>query len=408
MNLVKDYPRDESYRTLDVSPEDGSGACSTQDTSNESQFHEIEYFCPETMKNADVTKFIIICNVTPVTTNQDMNSTLILPKAYAKLRNEWSYNPPLSRYAKLIEIHQSNCSQKVASHYMDIYHGIGSHLSFWSQAMCNALEQGYRLRMYSPEWVWLDITFCDQDIAKKSPLLCYLPRSEFRCGCDEVPPELNITNPRNKKRDGCALLKYKPGGILHEFRAASTEYLFQHVSPLVVHEAERQVGLLFGPGGTPDDLITVHIRWGDKYTEMPNRALLTISSYVEAISKLLHDRYGQNRTANIYLATEDPVAFQELQIAVPVGWMIYYDRTVEELSRFRPPYGNNAYWTSKNSKGRAGLASFASMLVAMEARLFVLTTRSNWSRIINHLRTNIIDPRCNRCTNMVDLVPGIW
>jgi hypothetical protein len=400
------FPRSESHHEFDV-PYDDSATCSKLDI-NESQIYEIKSFCPENFQSIDVSKFIVICNVKPVSTSQDTNSTLILSRASAKLRNKWSNNPPLSRYAKLIEDHQSNCTQKVATHYMDIFHGIGSHLSVWSQAMCNAMEEGYRLRMYNPEWVWLDVTFCDKEEANKSPLLCYLPRSEFRCGCDEVPPELNISNPRNKKRTGCALLKLKQGGIVQEFRAASTEYLFQQVSPLVVQEAERQVGILFGPGGTPDDLITVHIRWGDKYNEMPNRKLVSISSYVEAISTLLHDRYGHNQTANIYLATEDPVAFQELQSTVPVGWTIYYDRTVEELSRFRPLEGNSAYWTSKNSKGRAGLASFASMLVAMEAKLFVLTTRSNWSRIINHLRTNIIDPRCNGCTRMVDLVSGIW
>jgi hypothetical protein len=248
------------------------------------------------------------------------------------------------------------------------------------------------------------------ETAAKSPFLCYLPRSEFRCGCNEVPPELNISDPRDKKHTSCRLLKGRSEGdiVLHEFRAASTEYLFQQISPLVVDEAKRQVGLLFGPEGTPDDLITVHIRWGDKFWEMPNRTLVAIQTYVDAVSTLLHEHFGQNQSANIYLATEDPRAFYEFKNSTPNGWNVYYDLTVEELSRFRPSRGNRASKAAMNSKGRAGLASFGSILVAMEAKLFVLTTRSNWSRLINHLRTNVIDPRCNKCTKMVDLVEGIW
>ena len=63
---------------------------------------------------------------------------------------------------------------------------------------------------------------------------------------------------------------------------------------------------------------------------------------------------------------------------------------------------------TKNTKGRAGLVAMGSLLVAMEAKWFVLTTASNWSRVMDHLRTQIINPRCNNCTHMVDLRPGIW
>jgi hypothetical protein len=179
----------------------------------------------------------------------------------------------------------------------------------------------------------------------------------------------------------------------------------QSISPLVVQEAERQVGLLFGPDGVPDDLVTVHIRWGDKFWEMK---LAVLSEYMIAISSLLNERFGHNRTANIYVATEDPKVYQEFQNATPPGWKVYYDLTVEELSRYRPARGNRASHMSKNTMGRAGLAGFGSLLVAMEAKLFVLTTGSNWSRLMNHLRTQVIDARCDGCTKMIDLRPGVW
>jgi hypothetical protein len=49
-----------------------------------------------------------------------------------------------------------------------------------------------------------------------------------------------------------------------------------------------------------------------------------------------------------------------------------------------------------------------SLLVAMEANYFVLTTASNWSRLMNELRKNFVEPRCNNCTLMVDLKYGEW
>ena len=64
--------------------------------------------------------------------------------------------------------------------------------------------------------------------------------------------------------------------------------------------------------------------------------------------------------------------------------------------------------TSKQTKGRAGVVALGSLLVAMEADDFVLTTASNWSRMMNELRKNVLDALCNGCTSMVDLKYGEW
>ena len=384
------------------------------------QSMELQTGCSEQqLQSIDTSNSIVICNVKPVKqkgvtdANKNINNKnatiLVLPQARGRLRLDWSYHPPLSRFATAIDAHQSNCSLPVATYHIDNQFGIGSHIALWSQAMCNSMEQKVRLRTYNPIWLWLDQTFCHATVAAdKSPLLCYMPAAEFRCGCDEVPPNVNISDPRDKKHNQCSLLKNRGKDLLREFRAATTEFLFQRISPLVIREAERQVGLLFGPQGAPHDLITVHIRWGDKFWEMPNRTLVAVQGYMDAVSILLHETNGHNRTANIYLATEDPRAYLEFQAATPAGWNVFYDLTVEELNPFRPNKGNRASHMAKNSKGRAGLAGFASLLVAMEAKLFVLTTTSNWSRLMDHLRKNVINPRCNNCTKMIDLVSGVW
>jgi hypothetical protein len=54
------------------------------------------------------------------------------------------------------------------------------------------------------------------------------------------------------------------------------EYLFSNVSSRLVSEAEAEIVPIFG-GAIPDDLITVHIRWGDKKGEMQ---LVTQAEYV--------------------------------------------------------------------------------------------------------------------------------
>ena len=248
---------------------------------------------------------------------------------------------------------------------------------------------------------------------------------------------------------------------ISEYRAATTEYIFQSIHPMIVQEAERQIGLLFESSSSnnninhnnnnnyedkttttpttssmvPLDMITVHLRWGDKFFEMD---LVSIEEYVQAIVDMLqiiHDNnndksdpeYDRQQQANanpidnttaahIYLASEDPNAVSEFlqytQLYYP-NWNIYIDRTITELHQFRPNVGNRASWTTKNTKGRAGLIALGSLLVGMESKYYILTTGSNWSRIMNELRTNVIHKRCcinnsKNCTHMIDLRPGEW
>ena len=317
-----------------------------------------------------------------------------------ELRRNWRYNPPLSNLAQNIFHHQSNCSMPVANNHMDNMFGFGSHMLLWSQSMCNAMEDGYRIRTHQPEWLWLDQHHCDMEqAANQSPMLCYFPQSEYRCSRNEVAIQ-NVTDPRDKRKR-CKLVRENNEHLLGDFRAASMEYLFQSLSPLIIQEAQRQIGLIFQSRYVPEDLICVHIRWGDKFFEME---LASIEEYIDAINQLT----GNATTANIYLATEDPKALNEFLQQAPSGWKVYHDITITEINAFRPVKGNRASYATKNTKGRAGLVALGSLLVGLEAKSFVLTTKSNWSALINYLRTNIIDPRCDNCTQMIDLRPGVW
>ena len=54
-------------------------------------------------------------------------------------------------------------------------------------------------------------------------------------------------------------------------------------------------------------------------------------------------------------------------------------------------------------QGRPGLVALASLLFALQANNFVVTTASNWSRLMNELRKSVLDPRCDSCSQMIDL-----
>jgi hypothetical protein len=330
-----------------------------------------------------------------------------------------------SMLAKQIERHQTNCSLPTLLYHLDNQNGIGAHLHLWSQAACNAHDMEFRIRTYNPSWIWLDQAYC-QYATEQSPFFCYFSQVEDRCGTDAITNAMinqqrNVTSPL-LNRERCARMQKQnfPDDQLREqfvsdYRAASTEYMFQRIAPIVIQEAERQVGLLFQNTThphdrvmAPSDLISVHLRWGDKFFEME---LVSIEEYIRSISFMLTQVMGRpnDHKANIYLSTEDPSAVQEFMQKVPYKeWTVYVDRSVVELNPFRPQKGNRASWTTRNTNGRAGLVALGSLLVAMEASYYILTTGSNWSRLMNELRKNVIDPRCNNCTHMIDLRPGEW
>ena len=330
------------------------------------------------------------------------------PAICGSLRRDWNHMPVQSELAREFETHQSNCSLPVITFEVDNNYGLGSHLVLWSQALCNAMEKGFRVRASNSEWLWMDKMYCNPRLANYSPLLCYFPNAENRCADQLHNMNETLPDPRNRKtfckRLGEGSASYR-NDTLSAFRSASMEFLFQKVSPLVVKEAERQIGLLFGEK-TPPDMITVHIRWGDKFWEMD---LVPIEQYIDAVHEILRKRGAEeNSVANIYLACEDPKAVDAFLKAAPNSWNIYVDRTFTELTPYRPSRGNRASWVARNTKGRAGLLALGSLIVALEADDFVLTTSSNWSRLMDYLRRNVIDVRCGNCTSVVDLREGNW
>jgi hypothetical protein len=347
----------------------------------------------------------------------------------------------LSPVAKEIEAKQNNCSIKKLGHY---YHtngsGLGSELHIYSIVLCTAAEMGdVRLRT-AGSWIYNDAEKCPTSpTTTTTPMSCYFAQAEPICPIDTTATAIEKFDMVYESRYTCPRITESAGGHSN-VRAATTEYLFTRVSDIVQKEGERQLNLLFGsvhqnrPKNVPKNLITVHIRWGDKDGEMK---LVPIQNYIDAVQQILEKRKAKRDTqrnqfnkgsatmknvengngmnqkydneVHILLATEDPEAVKQFLSVKPKEWNVYIDQYYTEMLPYRIEFGNvfnvNSYYaTHKNVRGRNGLIALGSLLVAIEANDFVLTTASNWSRLINELRKNIIDPRCNNCTTMIDLL----
>lgn len=206
---------------------------------------------------------------------------------------------------------------------------------------------------------------------------------------------------------------------LRKYRKSFTEYLFSGgLSEIVKDEVVSQMKQVFGSVQTPQNLITVHIRWGNKNRET---TLLTAEKYAQAILKIVEKHEWKD--FNIYLATESPQAKAELNKAliklVPKTqkFKIFLDATVEynQEHKLRPDHLNLStrrdyvidQSIAKDTEGYYGLQVLASVVIGLEANHFVLTTSSNLSRLINEMR-QVIDDHCNNCTSVTDLDTGHW
>jgi len=240
---------------------------------------------------------------------------------------------------------------------------------------------------------------------------CYFPMSEKLCprAGQGAASNFNISRGRGRVRNDCEEFLTTNNASVATLRAASTEFLFSSVSHLIQREAQRQLQVVFGSHGhVPKNLITVHIRWGDKDDEM---SLVPVSRYVDAVKEIQSKRAAQYAmSCNIFLATEDPRAVYEFASAIPRHCRLFVDAYFQELglNRLDDSSYNAAPRLARSLKGKPGTLALASLLVAMEASDFVLTTASNWSRLLNELRLNVVDPRCKKCTQMIDLMPGQW
>lgn len=305
------------------------------------------------------------------------------------LKYDWTKGNLYTDLAKMLRDYESKCNDETYYHGLR-NEGMGSDLHVWSQALCNSMQWGVSLNIANYTWIWNDAEMCG-DSTFNSSLACYFTKPN-PCPESQKPVFINWGN----KFGNCQ--KYIQDDRSRAlFRAAAMEYLFSRVSPRLYHAAENAAREIFNMstgGSIPNDMIAVHIRWGDKAKEMK---LVGLEEYINAI-KLVIANHSISQPS-IYLVTENADAVEMVK------------KEISSLNSSWKIYSHGHFLTDYERKqlghrvptGQIGKANLISLLIAMESKYYVLTTGSNWSRILNELRTNVVDQVCNKCTAMVDL-----
>jgi len=326
------------------------------------------------------------------------NATLLITKG-SDLRLNWSNIPvQLSPIAKRLQNLQKNCSLPVKEYpwresvVFGGGYGIGSDLHAWGNALWAGIHDGHRVSAPNP-WIWSD--------CQHSLLSCYFPHVEpTECHDQVILGSSILAGPCGKSDE------WNDNYTIPEFRAAATEFAFSSLSNHVVEEARKMRHEVFGDKPTPENLITVHVRWGDKVLE-GQRKNNPIKRYIEAIEQMVQENSLNH--VHILLCTEDPVALHAFQTAaMPKGWIVHVDPFYEKYLPFRKEREvkyNVPSHIAIETEGKAGFWALASLVVSMEANYYVLTTTSNWSRLMNELRKNMVDPSCGGCTKLIDIDP---
>jgi hypothetical protein len=316
--------------------------------------------------------------------------SLLLSTRPLPLSNPWTSAQLHSPVALQISRSLSNCSATVVFHQFKNW-GFGSEVHQWSQALCNAMEQGAVLQQLDQSWVWNDKAFCAG--RHLQPLHCYFNLTNL---CRYVDAPQTIIDYKNDWHKCPTWIRDEESRQV--FRAASMEFLFSRLSSDIVKAAEDAAQEIFKEAGIPKDMMTVHIRWGDKSSEM---RLVDISTYVSALKKYVDSEKIAH--PSVFVVTESSEARKKLREELEkqkLHWTLFEYSPPEAE---HPVHDRIPVRAAFVSEGATGKASMISLLLAMEARYFVLTTGSNWSRLINELRTNIVDRRCGNCTKMTDL-----
>lgn len=227
-----------------------------------------------------------------------------------QLRLDWNSRRVRSPLAQRIEAAQQRClyvDPKAPPHKKGYIllamnnFGLGSDLHTWSQAMCIALEHNVSLviRGYG-EWTWASKEFLDRPDLGHHPmdsLSVYFGDETEGKHCPHTPgrdafkgaqksevmypdPYMSVLGRHVIYYSTCpSIIKDKESR--HVLRAAAMEYLFTRVRPEVILAARRLRARLFPSNPRPEQMIAIHIRWGDKVTESPLAPMIEYLRLVE-------------------------------------------------------------------------------------------------------------------------------
>lgn len=152
-------------------------------------------------------------------------------------------------------------------------------------------------------------------------------------------------------------------------RATALSFVLSNYLASFVYDRAQDAARHLLRGATPTNLITVHVRWGDKHREAPQTA---ISRYINAV------RAFNLTQPVVYITTEDLGALRAFTEHAPPEW------SVKHYTAATSKYATGAQNAPKNFAAhnpKAGLHSMIAFILGMQSKYFVLTSTSNWSRM---------------------------
>lgn len=317
------------------------------------------------------------------------------------------------------------------------------------------------------KWIWSDEEYCNSENHLKNPFSCYW---DMKHTCIDASLSQKIIGPRARTRYRGNYIIYghnidhspppppqrhhphfhdqvedrRIGRFLQIERPlehisvsplngcglgydSEIQYLFHHLNQRVIHLARKEILNIFGSKGTPSNMISVHIRWGDKAVE---NALVPMSKYVKSVNNLINknnigihdDRSIQsNLTQTIFISTEDMAAYHEFvkiaKIHFPNWTVKTYLPAIAQDSSVESP--QSPITTARETHGNMAIKSLVSLLILLQSKYLVLTPASNWSRIIDELHEwlwdeyKVINELSHVQTDRIYLwgdeaIPGAW
>ena len=344
-----------------------------------------------------------------------------------ELRHNWSGRLAHSEGARQLVARQTDCSKPQVVTPMKSS-GMGSDLHMWSEAMHNAHNAGASL-VVQGKWKWEDEHLCANTVEPKVTLSCYFDNTR-PCPLNSLPLEGAVRQPLfSPPEEFNQSISIAEGErLIQPRRTAAMEMLFSNVSGTIINRTEHAAAHVFGSFGSPDQMITVHIRWSDKGRESN---LQDIDKYIKGVETLV-EKHSIPSPVSIFVMSEDVSALAAFKgaaaqqhgvvldsLSAMLDWQIFhYDYDDPAAIASHQAGELNAmdssttleqkeelfYTFGKDKADIQGAWSLITLLLSLESQYFVLTTASNWSRLVNELRETITDVDCGGCTDVVDLL----
>jgi len=270
-------------------------------------------------------------------------------------------------------------------------YGMGSDLLLWASDACAAASQNVTIvTLPANSLVGCDRSLCNVSVTSEwiwnppgcsaeDPLGCY-----FDVHAHVKDRVLDAAHADGRKllmrnKGACSVMdgSCRKNSLCSDIGTALV-YLFSRIRRDLLNSAQAASGLV------RNGMVTVHIRWGDKFKET---ALLPIQTYVNATLKL----YGR-RKAHIFVVTEDYAAYSAFDAEVSrlgLPWTVVANHaSIQQDTRT----STLSPVTTARLKRTLGRESLISLILCLQAKYYILTPGSSWGRLVDALRNSLDMP----------------